>query len=642
MPGVPVSKCLAYIFLHNVKALGIVFGTLLSALAPSVGALTLGDSHGTVVLGSSVDLAFDVRPDPGQDLEGACLEARVAAGNALIPDDRVAVTTSRAVASRVATVRVRSVVPLNEPVVSVTLTAGCAGQVSRTYTFLADLPSVPQAGSTPSAAALPPGRESVGAGASSAARESSVATEAVSGTPRGDTARGGRAPAAGRTRAVARQAAPSAEAAPASASKGGNEAGAALRLAREPMPMPAAAVDTTPEAALQAQARNAPEEAGTDRLRAQLGQEKAEDRALGQRAAWLESESFRGIVVYGLIALLLLALSTLAWVMRRAPRQEREERRQPVAPGEGSDPPSSADDPAAGTAMHDAANEHGAEALLGDEVAVAPAVASEDSLALAEAAQASEPVPNPALPPRPVVPPAALASDPLTQRIEHPEDLFDALQQAEFFISIGEHEQALGGLHKHIARYPDSSPLAYLELLRLYHTLGRVEGFEALRGQFHQYFNARVPPFAEFQHQGRTLEDYPEELAQIVAAWTSPEVMALLDGFMFHREGMDGVPPFDLPAYEDLLLLLAIVQTTSASQRGARRPRERGAAAPAGTHRVARALARSLDSMVGDLVLQPSAPVPLAGVGQVGSLDIDLTAPLAGARPGVVKPPRPG
>ncbi len=159
--------------------------------------------------------------------------------------------------------------------------------------------------------------------------------------------------------------------------------------------------------------------------------------------------------------------------------------------------------------------------------------------------------------------------------IVNPEELFDVQQQAEFFVSVGEHQQAIEVLRKHIAQHRETSPLAYLELLRLYHTLSRVEEFTQLRKQFMGSFNAQVPEFTAFHRTGRMLYHYTDALAEIEADWTSPAVLLLLEKLLFRRTGAEAVEPFDLAAYDDLLLLLSIAQTTPASARGEPAPRKR-------------------------------------------------------------------
>lgn len=248
------------------------------------------------------------------------------------------------------------------------------------------------------------------------------------------------------------------------------------------------------------------------------------------------------------------------------------------------------------------------------------------------------------VPPQAPVPEAEAAH---AVHIVNPEELFDILQQAEFFISVGEHDQAIGALTQHIADRGKTSPFAYLELLRLYHQLGRADDFERLRTQFLRHFNADLPAFSRFRQQGRGLDHYIDALAEIEAQWTSSSILALLEGYLFLQdERSAGVPPFDLAAYDDLLLLLAIAQTTPASARGAPPPRKRTTpfgppAVPvmpevqpvedwgqASTERPEMLMERSLDSLIGDLELAPqTAPALAERPLSEAMLDIDLTEP---------------
>ena len=71
------------------------------------------------------------------------------------------------------------------------------------------------------------------------------------------------------------------------------------------------------------------------------------------------------------------------------------------------------------------------------------------------------------------------------------EELFDVQQQADFFVSIGQHEQAIEVLRIHIAENIETSALVYLDLFNLYHQLKRPAEYEALRETFNQRFNTQ-------------------------------------------------------------------------------------------------------------------------------------------------------
>ncbi len=125
-------------------------------VATGVWALSLGGSRGAVVLGAPLDLSFDVQPDPGTDIASACVTARIMAGETAIGDGRVRVTPLPDMRGRPPAVRVQAAIAVDEPVVTVTLSAGCTGKVTRTYTFLTELPNAaPRSGAPVDVSQLP-------------------------------------------------------------------------------------------------------------------------------------------------------------------------------------------------------------------------------------------------------------------------------------------------------------------------------------------------------------------------------------------------------------------------------------------------------------------------------------------------------
>jgi tetratricopeptide (TPR) repeat protein len=144
------------------------------------------------------------------------------------------------------------------------------------------------------------------------------------------------------------------------------------------------------------------------------------------------------------------------------------------------------------------------------------------------------------------------------------EELFDIHQQADFFLSLGQHDQAIGVLMAHIRENPETSALAYLDLLRIYHQLQRRDDFNKLRDDFHNVFNAGVPEFDAFSETGPGLEAYPETLARITALWGSADGITLVEDLIFRRPDADeAAQTFDLEAYKELLLLFAVALEVS-------------------------------------------------------------------------------
>ncbi|MFN7856593.1 MAG: hypothetical protein ACK5OA_08475 [Acidovorax sp.] len=593
-----------------------LFGAALWALAAGTSALSLGSSRGQVTIGAPLDLAFEIQPDVGSDVAGSCVSAQVISGEIPLGVSRIRVTPIAESRGGPPAVRVQTTVVVDEPVVSVTLVAGCSARTTRSYTFLAELPATVVRSGAPvdvarlAQAVVPTavpvaepalGRQPVVQTQPQAAASGAplAAGRTVSRPPRvSSTVNPPVAPAAPPDRPVKSRAAPanSREKAPAS------------RLVVEPLDTwldnpvvlrSAALLSITPDEeptaqraqavalwkALNAQPGDVESDAERAKIReadlATLKEQAARDRAvavqLQEQMLQLENDRFSPTVVYGLAGLLALALAAAGWALVRLrdasdravkswlDSVERGSREAVQAHEESLRPMSRRDDlwPVSQT-------------LPSPDLLSVP-----DDLGPASAPaplQPSKAAPAPVTAPltEPEAAPKAQALAPATAlHIVNPGELFDIQQQAEFFVSVGEHQQAIDVLKLHIAEHRKTSPLAYLELLRLYHTLSRVVEYGQLRAQFIQSFNARVPEFAAFSQPSRSLERYSDALAEIEAQWASASVNDLLRSYLFADKGVAAVEPFDLAAFDDLLLLLSIVQTTQPSARGEPGPRQR-------------------------------------------------------------------
>ncbi len=450
------------------------------------------------------------------------------------------------------------------------------------------------------------------------------------------------------------------------------------------------ALNTPPEEVQKSAGRITQLEADAATQRAQAGAERAAAADLRQRLEAAESERFPAVIVYALIALLLIAVALACWLWSRSRRAAATGWMHSVEasnrPGEGvilegaegaeslQSRPSDADrwdapisvspSPAPGWAKQPAASVSATAATAAAAAAATAASRQKPPLTAASAAKPSaamEPAASAAAVAAAAGASAVLAAKssggvahPAAARDERqpgPEALFDVQQQAEFFVSVGEHDQAIGVLQKFIAAHGSTSPSAYLELLRLFHTLSRAEAFNELSERFQAFFNARVPDFTAFHRPGRTLLEYPDTLARIEAIWPTPEVIDLIANCVFLTEGTVCEEPFDLAAFEDLLLLLSIAQTTAPSDRGAPGPRERttplagdAGAYPAGAAALGGSAVAavpaidmlpdlSFDSSFGDLpATPPRPPAPAPGL-VVDSFDLDLDLDLSEPTP---------
>jgi pilus assembly protein FimV len=153
-------------------------------------------------------------------------------------------------------------------------------------------------------------------------------------------------------------------------------------------------------------------------------------------------------------------------------------------------------------------------------------------------------------------------SIPNASRSVNTEELFDIQQQADFFMSLGQHSQAIDILQNHISDNIGTSALAYLDLFDIYHKIGQRDDFETLRDEFNRVFNTQVPEFDQYGASSRGLEDYQAAIERIQALWPNPKVLAVIEESIFRMPDRDA-KPFDLLAYRELMLLYAIAKDVS-------------------------------------------------------------------------------
>lgn len=579
-----------------------------------VGALSLGGALGTVVLGRPFDMRFEIHPDAGATEGRLCLSAEVLQGDGGLGATFSTVTLQPAQPGKPLLVRVQTNTPIREPVVTVQLSVGCSGVVRRSYTLLADLPESQArvlrdasigvspldvvALSHPTLRDLPNSETSnkpLVASTPSGNRRKVVkpAQTGAMGPGRwhakrwvGPTAEPVVAPAASLAatpslvtpppRPEARLVIEPLESPP-------NKAGTPSQAPLPPPPpepppaLPVEAGVSVPavEPAVAENAQWKQMQADITALRSQVQEMGLANVTLQRQLAEAKDQRFSATLVYALLGLLMAALAGAAWLWHRS-RGYLAERQEDWA--EITDHAYSISSEV--ELLEEPASKVSPSPLRPSTSERVPPVTPAPPPLRAASPVVPEPAPKPELEPEPEleffdfpVPPAPVLESLPVRNVIKPEVIFDLQQQAEFFISVGENDQAIGVMKQHIAENETTSPLAYLELLRLYHSLGRVEEFNQLRGQFHRHFNASVPEFANFSKTGSSLLGYVDVLARIEALWNSQDVLEELAHCLFHSEKQG--PVFDLNAYDDLMLLYAIAQTTPASARGLPLPRSR-------------------------------------------------------------------
>jgi pilus assembly protein FimV len=538
--------------------------TLLS-LAAATGArdavaLGFGRSHPAAVLGHPLDFQVALRAEGNEVPAPACVSAEVTVGDNVLP--RSSVGASLETVAGVHSVRVRTSVRIDEPVVQVLVTAGCDAKVSRRFTLFADPPGdIIAAVAAPVAlvetAALPlvAGAEAAVPGAPvqvsppqvEAPVYAAAAAAPPADPPRADeSVRAAPAPKVARARPV-RKPAPRALPRPALAKTEAPRlrldppgtasallAGAALVAAEREAALQAAeqAASAAQASAASAAARVAALEAGLEAVKRDAQAQREQLLRMGQALDEAQSQSRREPLWWAAVAALLLIAGGL-WHQLRSARAERNRSWW---------------------------DEHrsGAEA----EVAYtdpAAAVLAEGPPPVAVAAAAAQP--------QPVVEPdwmhelpaertVALAGPPV--RDVSIDELLDLEQQAEFFIVLGQDDAAIELLDEHLRASGDTSPLPYLKLMDIYRRVGNEAAYGRTRDQFNHRFNAIAPAWIADVRAGRTLESYPDVVAQLQRSWPRPTAaMGELETLLFRS---DGHQLFELPAYREVLFLYALAR----------------------------------------------------------------------------------
>ncbi len=119
-------------------AAGLVASAM--GVAPAVAA-GLGAGDASAILGRSLDYAISLRLDPGEVLSTECVSAEVQFGERRVPPPLVRVVIEPT-SAETARLRVQTQPVVDEPVLSLTVSAGCSNRITRRYVVLADPPGL--------------------------------------------------------------------------------------------------------------------------------------------------------------------------------------------------------------------------------------------------------------------------------------------------------------------------------------------------------------------------------------------------------------------------------------------------------------------------------------------------------------------
>lgn len=561
--------------LHTVTVRALVVAACGWLVAIDAGALTVGRARGGALVGRPLDLAVPVTLD-APDADGACARAEVFYGEQVVPGTpSVRWEPGR---GNEGVLRVTTTAPVDEPMVTVYLHVGCGQSTTRRFVLLSELPpanemTLPGARSVPPAATVPvPAPQAEAPAAAPAAprapavapRRSDVAAAAPTVRPDAPMAES-RTPA----RPVPSPAAPAKAPRDAVAETLarlklepldlGAERSPTLRLTSELGTEPAADSQQRAAAAALWQAlQKTPDEALQDAIRLQAVQREMSalrdvTRENAAAVTQLRSQVDRAradrntaaLLAVGLSAVLAALLAWFAWRWYRVRQLDRVGRWfEAHADSVQSPLPPAAAQPAPAAEPRTAA-----EVKAAGEAALAAAAARPDSRAGPPTSGWS--------------PSDFQASRGGSVRMVGVGELIDVHDKADFFLSIGEYDQAVAVLEAHVHDQVETSALAWMDLLELYHSLGKRVEFERLRNEFRQRFTAQVPDFEHFDQPTASLENYGRALSRIVALWPTHRVLDVIEESIFRKPGLPGAEPFSLEAYRELVLLYHIAREIS-------------------------------------------------------------------------------
>lgn len=530
-------------------------------LPVAASALTIGRPEGQVWIGKPLDLRVPVQLEGGG---GACPSVGVKLGDVVLSERDFATTVEPGRSPEAPWLRIRTTRPIDEPVVMLNVRVGCGTTMVREFALLADPPPVSTIDADRNdravGASLPPmgaqrrqgaggtaGRTTVRPRETAQARRAGGAVRAA--PPASATPSGGRL----RVDALDPRAAGLAGAAAASlAAEDYTLPPAWLRIATRLQNLEAGAVAPLPQgaasdaAASPIGAASAPEAQAADRqaeaLRAQVVQrdrtieslktELAQTRAAAAERPWW---------LWPLLVLVAVLLGVAAVLWRRSRRQAAEASwwQSSAAELDPDLPDELSVKPEAGPAVAAAVGGLAASATAGTLPAMPAADPGPDTIST--------------LPPDGPEPVSA-------------DKLLDVQQQAEFCLSLGQLDQAVGVLADHLDEYGLTSPLMYMELLRLLHSQGRKADYDTTRRECRKALGLELPTYEDFHDGGRSLAAYPEAVERIEKAWPRREVLGVIESLLFQGVDSQGHAPFELPAYRELLALYGAAQERIANR----------------------------------------------------------------------------
>ena len=600
----------------------------------SVSALTLGRMRGSVLLGKQLDVSVNVQFAADEDGSATCFDADVAYGEIPLERSRITLHSQPGVQPNSQIVRITSPVHVNEAVVFLNLKAACGPKTVRRYVLLADVISE----TTPSDA------DSTSAVIPTPARARSAVAQTVAPAP----VAGKIAPATIKPAVVVKKA-PLARLTLTPLLKASDKDVAAPTV--KPLKSPVMdALQRRVEEIEKAQASNSSAEqllknallakaleSDIESLRVATVKNQKNLQTMVAALDVAPSQNYGRGLVYLLSALLAACVAALAYIVLRL-RNAGFDTSPWWSGGEDRSTSASAVVAARSASAAPAAFVPASRNDAGSASAVVSAPGTLADRSAAPVSIQSQPVDldvdttrsTVVMDVRPVKMSADVATA-ISPRSPHQEfansntgtiktistkEMLDIRQQAEFFMALGQHDEAVKLLESNIQDSAEANPLIFLDLLKILHTLSRRVEFERYREEFNLQFTGRILDYANFRSEGNGLDAYEDICQQIVVLWPSEYTIDYIEQCLVRTPEDDPEQGIDLEAFKDLLLLYGVLRRLDQSDE---------AYLPFSTSRTANAPTTALKGGFGDAQAEEASSPPLPVIDSDSlSADIDI------------------
>lgn len=566
-------------------------------LAASQSAFAIGFGRVThhTSLGQTLEFTVPVTADGTEQLTAECVSAEVFLGDFRVPPGSVISQLEWSADSSVRVLRVSTTVRVDEPVVNVTLAAGCPPRLTRQFVLFVDPPPQPvqvlveSQQAVPEVPVAPPASVAGRADAQPGRVLSESRNDPVAGSqparsiePR-RTAKRSRAvksaPAAAGALKLAKPRVNAAKAPikpkrsarlrlePADRSA---EVAAAEQAAASAAELAASVASAAALAASEAQAAAQQQREALQAMQKQMDslktQAEAADRNIAQmRLSLRESQEWSDrllLAAWVLGAVVIALLAGVFWLVRQKASAPADKATSSWWNADSQRPAES--------------TQFGAKAVSAasmppnvDDSQAWPSSASVQDTAVdvltavdSMRGYADEPVAEPAIDLKPKAAPFVSATElPWLSA----DELIDLEQQAEFFVALGQDGSAVSLLEQQLCGVGGGGAWPYLKLLEIYRRLEDRDSYERVREGLDRRFGPSPTGWTDGRTSGRPLDSYPEVTRRIESAWIEPaQAMRLIGSLMVHGDEESGL--FDLTAMADLQSLYLLARASMASQ----------------------------------------------------------------------------